>query len=75
MLNVFSKVMSQITIKSTAAEASGTFVPSVYEAECGRSFEEITQASISDRWMCICVYWHRFINFVCFDGFVFSFTC
>lgn len=33
MLNVFSKVMSHITIKSTAAEASGTFVPSVYEAE------------------------------------------
>lgn len=73
MLNVFSKVLSHITIKSTAAEASGTFVPSVYEAECGRSFEEITQDSISDRW--ICVYWHRFINFVCFDGFVFSFTC
>lgn len=46
MLNVFSKVMSHITIKSTAAEASGTFVPSVYEAECGRSFEEITQDSI-----------------------------
>lgn len=34
--------MFSVKVKSTAAEASGTFVLSVYEAECGRSFEEIT---------------------------------